>query len=246
MAAPTLEKTPASTSFDPVWDTKYAEGFVQYAPWDAVVIALFRKTPRDRPRHEVRILEIACGTCSNLLFAARLGFDVTGLDASERAVSKAREFFAAAGLPGRVEQGNFTALPYAENAFDMVIDRCGISHTGFDVAEKAVAEVWRVLKPGGVFFWIPFSDRHSSAASGRQGAGDESWRVHGGLRLDIAEGDIAGNGQACFYGKGDVQRILAPCRWQLEALEYMEYADMLEPYRSVYAEWHVTARKAAP
>lgn len=245
MTTPTPAATSVSASFDPVWDTKYAEGFVQYAPWDAVVIALFRKTPRDKPRHEVRILEIACGTCSNLLFAARMGFDVTGLDASEKAVAKAREFFSASGLPGKVDVGNFTSLPYGGSEFDMVIDRCGISHTGFDVAEKAVAEVWRVLKPGGIFFWIPFSDRHSSAASGRQGADREPWRVHGGLRQDITEGDITGNGQACFYGKSDVQRILAPFRWKLEALEYMEYTDMLEPYRSVYAEWHVTARKAA-
>ena len=235
----------ASMSFDPVWNDKYAEGFVQYAPWDAVVIALFRKTPRDRPRKEVRVLEIACGTCSNLIFAARMGFDVTGLDASEKAVALARDFFGQAGLAGQVDLGNFTALPYADGSFDMVIDRCGISHTGFDVAELAIAEVNRVLRPGGVFFWIPFSDEHSSAASGRQGDSHDPGRVHGGLRLDISEGDIIGNGQACFYGKADVQRLLSPPHWNVETLEHMQYVNVLEPYRSVYAEWHVTARKVS-
>ena len=240
-----MEKQPSlnSASFDPVWNEKYAEGFVQYAPWDAVVIALFRATPRHKPRHEIRVLEIACGTCSNLLFAARMGFDVTGLDASEKAVALAKEFFAQSGLQGRVDLGNFTQLPYADNSFDMVIDRCGISHTGFDVAHCAIAEVHRVLCPGGVFFWIPFSDEHSSAASGRQGDTADTTRVHGGLRRDIAEGDIIGNGQACFYGKSDVQRLLPAPLWRLEKLEHMEYVNVLEPYRSVYAEWHVTARK---
>lgn len=230
-------------SFDPVWNEKYEEGFVQYAPWDAVVIALFRKTPRDRPRSQVRVLEIACGTCSNLIFAARMGFNVTGLDASKKAVTLAKKFFAEAGLDGRVDVGNFTQLPYDDEAFAMVIDRCGISHTGFDVATRAIAEVHRVLAPGGVFFWIPFSDRHSSAASGRQGDASDVGRRHGGLRLEITEGDIIGNGQACFYGISDVQRMLSTQPWRLEHLEYMEYTNMLDPYRSIYAEWHVTARK---
>ena len=233
----------ASTSFDPVWNEKYSEGFIQHAPWDAVVIALFRRTPRDRERSAIRILEIACGTCSNILFAARMGFDVTGLDASEKAVELARGLFAKANLKGQIDLGNFTALPYADQSFDMVIDRCGISHTGFDVGQKAIAEAHRVLKTGGIFFWIPFSDEHSSAASGQQGDTHDPGRIHGGLRVHIDAGDIIGNGQACFYGKSDIQRLLPPPAWKLECLEHMQYEDILLPYRSVYAEWHVTARK---
>ena len=232
-----------SRSFDPVWDAKYADGFVQYAPWDAVVTALFRKAPRDKAREETRILEIACGTASNILFAARMGFQVTGLDASPRAVALAKEFFSQAGLSGRIDQGDFTSLPYADGTFDMVIDRCGISHTGFDVAAQALGEVARVLRPGGVFFWIPFSDRHSSAASGVQGDTSDQGRIHGGLRLDIREGDITGNGQACFYGAMDIQRLIRPPLWQLEHMVHLEYADFLVPCRSVYAAWQVTARR---
>lgn len=228
---------------DPVWEQKYAEGFIQNAPWDAVVKTLFRKTPADRPRSAVKILEIACGTCSNIRFAARMGFDVTGLDASPRAVAAGKELFAREGLEGQVDLGSFTSLPYSNNSFDMVIDRCGISHTGFGVAAQALEEVYRVLRPEGVFFWIPFSDRHSSAASGVQAQADAAWRGYGGLRQDICEGDIVGNGQACFYSAADVQRLLSSRPWVLESLVHSEYYDVLTAYRSVYAEWHVTARK---
>ena len=230
-----------SLSFDPVWNAKYAEGFIQHAPWDAVVTALFRKAPKDRPREATRILEIACGTASNILFAAKMGFKVTGIDASPQAVGLARNFFAQAGLSGRIDLGDFTSLPYEDGYYDMVIDRCGISHTGFDVAAQALGEVARVLRPGGVLFWIPFSDRHSSAASGRQGDPDTPGRVHGGLREDICEGDITGNGQACFYSASDIQRLLPPPVWRLENLVHIEYADFLVPCRPVYAAWQVTA-----
>lgn len=239
----------AEQTFDPVWNEKYAGGFIQNAPWDAVVKALFRKTPQDRPRAEIQILEVACGTCSNIRFAAKMGFSVTGLDASPQAVDMARQLFVQDRLPGSVDQGSFTELPYADNRFDMVIDRCGISHTGFSVARLALAQIHRVLKPGGVFFWIPFSDRHSSAASGQGIASGEPGdlgeipRVYGGLRSQISEGDIVGTGQACFYGPADIQKLLGAPLWTLEELVHNEYCNVLEPYRSVYAEWHVTARK---
>lgn len=230
-------------AFDPVWNKKYAEGFIQNAPWDAVVKALFRKSPQNVPRENIRILEVACGTCSNLRFAARMGFNVVGLDASHHAVSLAKGLFQKENLQGQVHQGSFTELPYADKCFDMVIDRCGISHTGFGVAAMALAEIHRVLKDKGVFFWIPFSDRHSSAASGQAGDPAEGQRVYGGLRKNISEGDIVGNGQACFYGPADVQRLLSAQTWALEEMVHSEYYNILNAYRSVYAEWHVTARK---
>lgn len=230
-------------AFDPLWDKKYAEGFMQNAPWDAVVKALFRKTPLDRPRAEVTILEVACGTCSNIRFAAKMGFRVTGLDASYRAVTIAHDLFAREGLQGSVLQGSFTELPYKDSSFDMVIDRCGISHTGFAMARLALAEIHRVLKPQGIFFWIPFSDRHSSAASGESGDSGENRRIYGGLRKNISEGDIVGNGQACFYSPADIQRLFAYKGWALEEMIHNEYYNILEAYRSIYAEWHVTARK---
>lgn len=236
----------AEQAFDPVWNEKYAGGFIQNAPWDAVVKALFRKTPQDRPRADIQILEVACGTCSNIRFAAKMGFSVTGLDASPQAVDMARKLFAQDRLTGTVDQGSFTELPYADQSFDMAIDRCGISHTGFSVARLALAQIHRVLKAGGVFFWIPFSDRHSSAASGHGVAsveGGEIPRAYGGLRAHISEGDIVGNGQACFYGPADIQRLFDPKLWTLEEMVHSEYCNVLEPYRSVYAEWHVTVRK---
>ena len=114
--------------------------------------------------------------------------------------------------------------------------RWGRSDPGYAVAELAGAEVHRVLKPGGVFFWIPLSDRNASAASGQQGEPNRPQRRHGGLRVGISGGDITSNGQACFYAASDKRRILPPHAWNLEVIEHREHTHILQPCRSIYSE----------
>jgi SAM-dependent methyltransferase len=220
-------------AFDPVWEAKYACGHTQRYPWDAVVSFVFRHAPKDRPRGEVSILEVGCGTGANLWFAAREGFAVAGVDASPSAVAAARARFAAEGLAGDLRVGDFTALPFADASFDLAIDRCALTCAGRSAARFAIAEVRRVLRPGGRFYFNPYSDRHSSAASGHAGAD--------GLTLDIAEGTLVGAGQLCFYGRQQVVDALAD--WRLVALQHMEYADLLVPGWLNHAEWRAVAER---
>src|SRR5688572_320998 len=109
-----------AVSFDTIWEERYAAGHQQRAPWDEVVSFLFRHAPRDRPRNAVKILEVGCGTASNLWFAALEGFDVYGLEGSSSAVETAKKRFAADKLKGDLRTGDFTDLPYEDNFFDLV------------------------------------------------------------------------------------------------------------------------------
>ena len=47
-------------------------------------------------------------------------------------------------------------LPYSEATFDVVISRLVMHHLPDDLKEKAFAEIYRVLKPGGLFFITDF------------------------------------------------------------------------------------------
>jgi hypothetical protein len=65
-------------TFDPVWDEIYGQGrHFNHYPYDAVVSFVFNNRPGDRPRDQVRVLEVACGAGNNLWFAAREGFSET-------------------------------------------------------------------------------------------------------------------------------------------------------------------------
>ena len=116
------------TSFDESWEQTYREGRqLNKYPWSDVVAFVFRHKP-DRPRAEVSVLEVGCGSGPNLVFLAAEGFRAFGLDASPAAVEVAKRRLAEEGLSAEVTMGDFTRLPFADGSMDMVIDRAALCH----------------------------------------------------------------------------------------------------------------------
>jgi 2-polyprenyl-6-hydroxyphenyl methylase / 3-demethylubiquinone-9 3-methyltransferase len=94
-------------------------------------------------------LEVGCGggiLCEEI---ARLGFEVTGIDPSEHSLRIAASHAQAVGLRINYEQGAGEAIPYRDDSFDIVFC-CDVLEHVRDVAQ-VIAEISRVLKPGGVF-----------------------------------------------------------------------------------------------
>jgi SAM-dependent methyltransferase len=90
-----------------------------------------------------RVLDVACGTGNAALVAHEGGAGVAGIDMSPRLVEVARE---------RVPQGTFlvadaTDLPYQDGEFDAAVSVFGVIFAR--PAEKAAAEIARVVRPGG-------------------------------------------------------------------------------------------------
>lgn len=221
-------------TFDPIWEeTIWRQRSSRY-PYDIVVSFVYKNYPRHKPRHAVKILEVGCGTGNNLWFAAREGFQVSGIDASPTAIAYAKKRFSEDGLVGHFCVGDFTQLPYKSDVFDLVIDRGAITCTGWSSAKKVVDEVRRVLQIGGRFLFNGYSDRASSSISGRAGPDK--------LRLDISAGTLCGVGQICFYGRQDIGTVFAQ-GWKLLSLQHLELTDMLRPEYTVHAEWRVIAEK---
>lgn len=96
-------------------------------------------------------LEVGCGggiLCEEI---ARMGFDVTGIDPSEHSLKIAALHAQANGLRITYEKGTGEALPYPDNSTDIVFC-CDVLEHVRDVP-KVMAEINRVLKPGGYFFY---------------------------------------------------------------------------------------------
>lgn len=226
----------AAKTFDPLWEEEiYGSGrHLSRYPYDAVVSFVYRHYPRSKPRAEVRILEIGCGAGNNLWFAAREGFAVAGLDGSATAIEYARNRFAEEGLKADLRVGDFTQLPFEDESFDLAIDRGALTCCGLSAGQRAVEEVRRVLVPGGRFFLNPYSDRHSSFSSGRAGAD--------GLTIDITAGTLTGVGQLCFYGRRQVDALMAK-GWKIHSLQHSESAEHTRPEILIHAEWRIIAEK---
>jgi SAM-dependent methyltransferase len=218
-----------------VWESIYSEGkALNRYPFDQVVSFIYKNFSRSKPRSETKILEIGCGAGNNVWFAAREGFSVAGVDGSSSAIEFARKRFADEGLQGDLRVGDFIHLPFEDDSFDFVIDRAALTCSGFSSAQKTVAEVRRVLIPGGRFFFNPYSDRHSSFASGKPGPD--------GVTVDISGGTLVDIGPIFFYGKRDLHALFAR-GWKLASIRHVEYTEELETLYNCHAEWIVIAEK---
>lgn len=221
-------------SLDPVWEEKYSQGHTVKYPYDSVVTFVFRNAPRNLDRSQVHVLEVGSGTGNNLWFVAREGFQAYGIDGSRSAIDFALDFFKKEGLSADFKVGDFTKLPYEDNFFDLVIDRGSITCCGFSAGKKAIAEVLRVLKPGGKFFFNPYSENHSSFAAGEI---DEEGAIQ-----NIKAGTMVGVGQICFYGKRQALEALGK-GFKVENIQKVEITDVTDAANSVHAEWRIISSK---
>jgi len=94
-----------------------------------------------------RVLDVACGTGVVAVTAARLGARVTGADFTPELLAQARESSSIAELNVDWNDADVEQLPFADQEFDVVLSQFG--HMFAPRPAVAVAEMLRVLKPGG-------------------------------------------------------------------------------------------------
>jgi len=162
-------------------------------------------------RKSTRILEVGCGSGANLWMMAKEGFDTHGMDSSIKGLELACQHLAEKwGVAADLREGSFTNLPYEQNYFDAVVDVVSLQSINLEDSHLALQEIYRVLKPGGVFFSYRLSD-HSVM-----------YEHSGGGRIDAATVDnivdttlpLANNGPSSFWSPA-----LARLQYQQAGLE---------------------------
>ena len=113
-----------------------------------------------------RVLDVATGTArAPLLLGSQPWFDgaIEGIDLAPAMLERARAKLAAAGLEARVglRQGEAGALPWPGASFDLVISLEALEF--FPRPRRALAEMARVLKPGGALVVSKYPDRWARA-----------------------------------------------------------------------------------
>ncbi|MEC8406783.1 MAG: class I SAM-dependent methyltransferase [Actinomycetota bacterium] len=198
-----------------------------------MVSFVYRNAPRDRDRSGIHVSEIGYGSGSNLWFAAREGFRVSGIEGSEAAVRMAVDRFESDGLSGDLRVGLFPELPWDDGTVDLLIDRGALTCVGFDLARQTLRECHRVLAAGGRMYFTPYSSMNSSAEYGRD--------CEDGCRRDISGGPMQGVGSICFYDSEQVVDVIGE-GWQVVQFEHLLSEDRVKN-DGRFAVWRLVLEK---
>jgi ubiquinone/menaquinone biosynthesis C-methylase UbiE len=136
------------------WSVGYDRSILQwllFGPAHRAIISRLRLRSFGRP---ITILDVGCGTG---VFAARIAAalpraTIWGMDLVDGMLMGGRQRWRALGDQAVPVQGDSERLPFASAAFDVVT--CANSFHHYPHQDRAVAEMYRVLKPGGRLFLL--------------------------------------------------------------------------------------------
>ena len=122
----------------------------------SIDIYLFDQLLGGRLQPGMSLLDAGCGGGRNLVYFLRNGFKVYGVDQSATAIVQAKSL--ATELLNAIESDQFRVenverMSFSNETFDVVLSSA-VLHFANDEEhwQSMVSEMWRVLKPGGIFF----------------------------------------------------------------------------------------------
>ena len=120
------------------------------------------------PRPGDTILDVGCGVGTFAYHSARMGARACGVDYSSESIAVAKRLAGDFGVSGRVEFICCDAagrLPYADASFDKAVAADFMEHIDDTQKRSAIAEISRVVKPGGdIIVFTPNAVRESIGA----------------------------------------------------------------------------------
>jgi SAM-dependent methyltransferase len=136
---------------------RFAIQYLGAPPWDTGVSPpeLLEFIQENSPGYAI---DFGCGTGTNAITLARNGWKVTGIDFIGKAVNTARRKARRAGLDINFITGDVTDISPVKHDFDLVLD-IGCFHTLSQSKKEAyLANLDRLLKPGGSFLLYGWLD----------------------------------------------------------------------------------------
>ena len=125
------------------WNQRYESGST---PWDSGLPSTeLRRVIEEANIKPCRVLELGCGTGTNAVLLAQLGFDVTAVDLSPLAIAQAKQKASDASVDVSWICGDVCSIAKPNEAFPLVFDRgcfhCIRRDVGVDAILKTLERV---------------------------------------------------------------------------------------------------------
>lgn len=136
-----------------IWAHKYDESILQHIVFRSSHTMLFKEIVNGKRRKKFKVLDVGCGT-GELAFKLADYMDkaeIHGVDISKTMIEKANHKIAINSRKNshniKFKVGDVEELPYKDNSFDIIT--CSHSFHHYLNKEKAISEMYRILKPNG-------------------------------------------------------------------------------------------------
>jgi ubiquinone/menaquinone biosynthesis C-methylase UbiE len=121
--------------------------------WARKIFARLQRFPIVRPGAQV--LDLGCASGAFIAAATELGFQCKGIEPWEEAIQNSKKLGQHLGMNLDIHKSKAETLPFADNQFDIIHAASLIEHV--EDCNKVFREAFRVLKPGGVFWFLTAS-----------------------------------------------------------------------------------------
>jgi ubiquinone/menaquinone biosynthesis C-methylase UbiE len=182
-----------------------------------------------------RVLEIGCGAGRHVHFFRTMGLHVSGTDLAASAIDFTRRRLEKDGLMERVELvvANAAAIPYPDHNFDAVLAWRFLHVLSRTDAERCVAEIYRLLVPGGKVLLGTRSPRSTNYELVQSGKGADS-------DFDYRSGQLSERAvRDTYFSRTDLENLFSP--FERVEIEHMEWTRNNQTFREAY--WALTASK---
>ncbi len=159
---PVGEATIRRSEWINVWDSIFRRGVPEdllnpYGRFDIILNKLLEAGTK-------KVLDVAMGVGRHAAILANSGLEVYGFDLSDSALSLAKKELGRRNLRCQmVKEDMFNSYPYRDNFFDGVVAIQAIYHGYKNHMVKALSEIHRVLKKGGLLAFTVSTDKKRSA-----------------------------------------------------------------------------------
>ncbi len=177
-----------------------------------------------------KILDLGCGIGRHIVYCHEMGLDSFGADLYDVAINYAKNWASKVGIlepDQKIKTSDIRNLPWNDSFFDFAISHGVLDSMHFEIARKAVAELFRVLKTEGLFYCdlVSGDDSHHS----REFSGEKT----------VQDAHEKGTIQSYFnYEK--ILRLFAGY-FQIQDCQLIRREDVLSGYFT--SRYHLTLKK---
>lgn len=204
---------------------KENENYMVYP--DEEVVRIVKKS--FLPNGVQNVLDVGCGSGRHSLCMLRESLAVYAIDTSATALSIAQRLANEAGYRLHTQLAYATSMPFCDRSFDAVLCWGLIHYLAPSEASACVREIYRVLKPGGLFALTLRSRADSEALNPKNDQG-----------MSISNADESKGILFRYYGEDEIGSTL----YLFEDIQYGHKTyTFLGNTQRVIAHWFILARK---